>query len=1522
MNNPTWDEFAGKNAGRKNDAFEALARLLFRTRYGLGDSIPYFKNHSGNETATIKCGNEVIGFQAKFFEDGKINPDEILKSLVKVEKGQTIQIIYTNSAWGNPKRGKDKTEGQIRIEKKAKEINIKIEWLYGNDVLDLSQKNQLAYDVFFNLNSNLHHLQENINSANELWQESIGTSFMVDNKRVSIDRSDFVDQLAELIVGQKNVVITGESGTGKSAIVKMYYDRYRNNNDYTFYIINAAQLNTKAVNDLFSLQENYTLTGFRDYFKGTAHKILVIDSAEKITELTNKKPLSFLINELNKEGWNFVFTCCDNAQKELIELLGKEYSLTVNVISVNIIGDEELKRLGIILPQDRKLLRQIHIPFYLARYCEQSVAGRLDLKSFKESVWQQKVLGDGSKAQQYKREHCLLEIVRIQQESGVFYIDYYEDYESAMDLTRADILCEERHKGFFIKHDIYADWALDYILYKELSDKNKVLNMLNSDKPSFRYVNAFKRWYAECLNEKTADVSYIGEAVFNSHLHERWRDAIMECIGSSADYALHWFGRHAKELEADDFNLFNHFVDILCVSCKSVWTTFKYEGIEYPVTQPVGSGWEEVAKFINQHIDGYYMNHLGTVYNFLSDFYGYKNAKGEKVELGGKLALHIFQTMAEKRLNGKHTWMERGNKWSQLVCQYALENRIALQQIFDEVVEKQWTNYDDPYRELVEYIVKSSSLNNILNISLCCYPQIVRLLDTFWREQPEEDKDGLFPYHRHIRREYMKCEEAFGLNNEFEGANAYFPSSALQTPLLSLLNAELFIKNSNDVTLEFIIRFMNDAVEKFSKSNYAGVETETISVTLNDGTRHDVIACDPLWCLYRATSDLAMPNMLECMHMALESFLLTHLEDKNEKENVNNIHELLWKILNQSQSASLYAVVASVAMSNIDEFTDILLFLMQDIRFLRMDLHRHTREFHAHSLSFAYYRHKRLWEERKKANEMKHRQEHLEEILLKMQVSTSNRDDENSKHLFAKCQEVVKKLKEQVAAIPEEKLSFENFIIARIDYTSMRKEVVTLKNGQKAIQITPTLTPEMEKNSRQILEASNIFMRGANLRFWVNKRNEGDFEAIKNNPYEKNSSLVLETIHELMSQMDDEGLPINNDIGDEFLPGMASSVLLMQLADKLSEEEKRECREYLFEALSHPEFQVSSSLSDFKEPLQGFPALLDMTDKRSQLQDILIGYAEIHDATADSRPCDNVSFMIDKYRLWEDHGDFMNETLAKYQQKLPDGDFNAMDSDQAVTVLSLLTVTPKDRRLGNLCIEKISALWRPNEHSHYRHVEATFLDSYIVAEYILRSPANEVRQLIAPFLPYIKGHLDYDSFIPAFVTQTTQLEAYDNFWIVWDALYDNIVKAGNINRHYNSQTLNNYMINPSYLTEIGKDWFHLEEKDVAFYARIAQDLPHSYTPLYAISRVFTSIGEQYVKQIIPVIASLVDGFTFREEKMAESIIFNLEKMMVNLFENGTDEINRDKDLHDLVVTILEFMKNNRSSRALDYLKLV
>ena len=139
MKYPSWKDFESKYPDYQEIAFEALARMLFRCRYELGDSLPYFKNHAGNETETIVVDGEEIGFQAKYF-DNEINASLIehsIKTAHNNHPSQSKMIVYTNLEFGNPrKRGETKTEKQKNIELVAKDCNIQLEWMYGDNILD------------------------------------------------------------------------------------------------------------------------------------------------------------------------------------------------------------------------------------------------------------------------------------------------------------------------------------------------------------------------------------------------------------------------------------------------------------------------------------------------------------------------------------------------------------------------------------------------------------------------------------------------------------------------------------------------------------------------------------------------------------------------------------------------------------------------------------------------------------------------------------------------------------------------------------------------------------------------------------------------------------------------------------------------------------------------------------------------------------------------------------------------------------------------------------------------------------------------------------------------------------------------------------------------------------------------------------------------------------------------------------------------------------------------------------------
>ena len=82
MTYPSWNGFLGKNPKDPEGAFEALCRLLFRTRYGIVDSLPYFYNNPGIETSPVIVGSDVIGFQSKFLT-GETIDDSQAKQIIK-----------------------------------------------------------------------------------------------------------------------------------------------------------------------------------------------------------------------------------------------------------------------------------------------------------------------------------------------------------------------------------------------------------------------------------------------------------------------------------------------------------------------------------------------------------------------------------------------------------------------------------------------------------------------------------------------------------------------------------------------------------------------------------------------------------------------------------------------------------------------------------------------------------------------------------------------------------------------------------------------------------------------------------------------------------------------------------------------------------------------------------------------------------------------------------------------------------------------------------------------------------------------------------------------------------------------------------------------------------------------------------------------------------------------------------------------------------------------------------------------
>jgi tRNA A37 threonylcarbamoyladenosine biosynthesis protein TsaE len=1515
MRYPTWNEFLGKNPKDPEGAFEALCRLLFKSKYGIRGSLPYFYNHPGIETSPVFIGEEVIGFQSKFFSGETINDsqaEEITKSIQVAHKHNaslTKIILYTNSVFAFPAPDSTIIRKQAKVEQAALDINVQLEWMFGNNILDAVAQNPLAYSIFFDLYSNLSHISESVNRHNSINFDNIGSCFQYQGQEIRIDRTVELGKLKELLAQGKSVLVYGESGSGKSGIIKDLWQAYKENEETIFFYTQGRQYGARSINDLFSFDEEYTFVGFRDFFDSYATKVLVIDSAERVLEQENKTVFQLVLDALREKGWQFIFTCKSNAYNEFRSLL-RDIRIVADEMEVNVISEERLHDLSqqyaIQLPESSKLIRQLQIPFYLARYCE---IGGYDITTpevFREKVWAQKVRGTVKGGNQQKREDCLIDIVKEQQATNTYYVNPTSiDHDIAYELIAEDILIHVIHKGYAVKHDIYVDWALDYVIDYDFRMGGQYKSVLSLAPQSISYANSFSRWFDGIIDSDDVRTHSIIEAFNNGEVHKKWEHIILSCIGKSEHLVDAFFNNYSELLKERDYALFDRFVDVLSVSCQRVKHYYEYGGKRFPFYVPVGKGWDNAVLFVFNNKRDYYWGHLGVVLNLLKGYSRMDETASARVE-AAKLSLYIFELMAEVRLKKETIWADSITQWAQLVCEYAYSIRKELRGVFHQVIDNNWVNHRDPYAELIAYILKDSNNLSKSKLYLSCLDEVIDLMDLFWKEQEMEKGDGPVGYHRSFDNDYC-----FGLNDYFTGHLTYFPSSPFQTPIGFLFEAERLLDSEGTRVLDFLIRFVDKCVFTYEKrSDYE--KPERIALHFSDGSSHDVILSSSLWNLYRGTSNITMPHLIESIHMALEKHLL-YLTDERNNPDWKHVNLLLWRILNTSHSASLFSIVASLAIAHTEEFYDIFLFVCQDIRFLRVDLQRYSMEINADLRKITFHRHELWWKERDQSNRLPHRQEHLETVLLKCQYAYDNSRGEESEQRLKAAYAVVDNLKEQVAKLGALDSTY-GFIYSRVNYRAYDKHEVTLKDGGRAIELIPKLTPEQKAISREAMDRASR-MGAMGVRVWADRLFKGEIDSIKGSPYVSDPSKALPVLRAIEEESN-KGIPTVMLPGDEYVPYFASAVLLMYHQESLTDEEKKECWERVKSALTSHTSMVSNTLSEFNICMAAIPCMMKMyPNKVKDFSPVISCLIQDRSRYINERICDMMSKVIVDGNLWEKYPSVLYGVLENLSEGIPDKKWESMDTELADTVLCLLTHIPIDvlRPIGRICIEKLSTKWRIKLEYELIDEKESLADN--ISRYILFSPTEEAKLLVAPFVHMLELDSSGEPLVTHLLINNVQYGKYASFWAVWEELYKTITTSASY--YYQNEVLNEYLLNPFFLRHDSDNWFLLEEKDLDFFKRVVKDIGGHPVVMYALSHVFATIGKEFSEDAIRLFSLAISSHNPQLLDSKNSVVFYMDIIVKRVLTEKSDVIQKDIQFKNELLTVLMYLRSYGSKIAND-----
>lgn len=1534
---PTWDSFRAKYPSEETQRarFEDLARSLFCRRFNIKYGIFQCVNHAGNETNTICVDNDIIGFQAKFFNN-KIDEQVIINSIITAKRNnpdQTRIIIYTNLTFGNPPKGKQMTEKQKKIENAAKDNHITLEWSTDTMILDQVASTDWIYDVFFGIEPNLMSFlnEEKDNTARIL--QPIKSQIVHNNHVIKVNRNLHIGTIKNAIYAHNHIILHGEGGCGKTAIIKDIYNEF--GTDIAFCIRKAQSLNVLSLNEIFRLANNYTAKLFVNLFKDTKYKVFVIDSAERLQEIEDKTALYNLVNLLIENNWSIVFTVRNNYLPDLCYEIEAIQTVNFQCVSVDNILEKELAEYAlnnqIVLPENSFFRERLCNLFYLNLYIRYyvNVSAKGSYHQFIELVWTEKITGRLKlNGINFKRENCFKELIKDRLMSGAFFLNYDKlDGEALQALIRDEIIGESDN-GVFITHDIYEEWGVLKYIDNCWSRKQNILDFFYNIGTTFLVRRTFRQWLTDKIDNRKDYISEILEQITDDNVESIWRDEIVVAtlLSSYCETFLQEIESILVEKEAP---LLMRLTYLLLIACKRYDRTVNIKGEEYHIYIPYGQGWNAFVKWIYKHKD-----HDISIPNKVNIIYEWTmyNKVGETTRYAGLIALDILsQTEKEERFYDK-SFVDR---LCQVVCNSAKEIKEELSILLDKICNNKWVRHNTPYNALSLYILTRPQYAQNLIISVP--EKVIELAKLYWISNENDDEEDMYKY-----RSAMDIEFRFGLR-DLDFRNNYSPAGADQSPIYTLLCI------SPQKTVGFIIELINYSIEHYYTSTKTSNDIDEIDVYHN-GAITNQLGSYYLWGIYRGAVHITIPYLLQSIHMALEKYLL-----ELDKINAGEVKSILDDILLKSRSVSLTAIVASIVMYNPERYWRYALDLFRTKELFDYDSIRCMDENqHSWFIRMDAMMDSNIAQERIDSAELDFRKDNLEAICLRYQyVRTANLSENDSTYIVKEIHNIIDKHYEDAKSLDKDERSLYEILMYRMDKRT-HKPQVSKYNGQTCIELCPQLPKELKKYSVEGVENSQRPLRFSFLHTWSYKKLRHEDASVYVD-YENNHSFIIKTIKELNEAIanGEKLLPL-----DGFSGYAAAGILVRDFYEELTDEELKYCISIVNEMFGlYLEDSYSPQMSDGLECcVHAIPILLikkhNTVSKYKQLLiDVLLDKTPIGSY---KRICDYAIESIIEANLWNTQYEFMCSLLEDYinainiidkliQEEISNKRQNhiwgtplfsktkirtlihgvlpssnsvfineSMDLERLEVLLELIPADTNDLICLNYVKEMLPYIANSlKDDRNSRYYRAIYLYRAF-AYFVLNRSIEDIEGYILPLLGSINGERNTEYLLLELIYTEDRLNKPKNFWHVWKLLYKTVIERG---VWYNGRVLGIYMLSDHMALEEGK-WHSFNKENTWLFDKLSTDCGHEPIVLFSIAKSLNGLASDYIEQGIEWLFRIVQNHSSISLRDYQSnTIYYMEKIFGKYIRKNRMLIRSNNIKKQKIIDILSFMVERESVQA-------
>lgn len=1367
-----------------------------------------------------------------------------------------------------------------------------------------------------------------------------------------MDRRELLLNLNTDLERNSIIILGGEGGVGKTAVVKNLYNVL--GNSIPFYIMKANEFEVNNVDLLFG---DANFKDFIDVHNSDSKKIFVIDSAEKLMDLNNHNPFKEFLSEVLRTGWNVVFTARSQYLTDLDIHFIDHFNLRPSRINVSKLRQDELGNLAenhsFDLPNDYRLLELITNPFYLSEYLKFYTEGsNVGYLKFKKLLWN-KIIKKGRPS----REQCFLKIALKRANENQFFLTL-DSHDINLEAFVQEGVLGYEITGYFITHDIYEEWALEKIIEAEYVKKESNMDFFEKIGDSIAVRRSFRNWISEQLFLEIASVKeFIEEIIEDEYLSGYWKDEVMIAV-LLCDYSQYFFSSFKRIFLSKNRELLQRISFLLRISCKEVDDVWQVESkkidllsINYIFTKPKGSGWNSLIQFVHNNMDEIGLKNANYLLPIIHDWNS-KFKKGETTRFSSLLALKYFQWIKQEKI-----YISRNEDLMRKVLETILygagEIKLELAAIFDEVLNNNSKDHRSIYYDLIEMLLTKIFVNTEIVKALPEY--VLKLGGLFWFRS-DEQRDRI--------HSSLGVEEDFCIDEQIGN---YFPASAYQTPIYWLL------KTKFAQTINFILDFTNKTVECFFKSELGQDEVETTQLYVEDKSYKQYI-CNRLWNIYRGTQ--GAPYVLESIHMALEKVLL----EVAKNTDTSTLECWLLYLLKNSKSASITAIVVSIVLAYPEKTFNVAinLFKTKDLFFYdttRMVLDQNAKL--QYSIGYGINFNTKFYEdERIETCNDKHRTKTLEHIVRDYQFfRTNDINQEEAEQRQKAIWDVLDTYYEGLSevSVEDEQIKTWKLYLARMDRRKM-SPTFEEKDGNILISFNPELEPEVREYSKTSLRQNSEKMKYTSLKIWANYRikNEEQYKQYIN--YEDDPKLALKEVREIVKDFERlaqmETLNEHNEYEDFFLmnrsiPSEVSAVLIRDFRNLLTVEDKHFCKENILEAATSSfranyHYQISdgveSAISVLPILMQEFP------DEKDIIKLILlmilfdpnsIGmYADFSDFSVNaiqkylwglSFEDANAIFMgylflIPKYKstrekLWEERRpssyrlseNEVIETLARdYEndiQKIIANEITLKDLEAiyeldlssllvAFQLIPLGTENPVHIQIGQNIISKFAtdlASDRKEDRIDYS-VKHEFLVKF--SKLVLGSAEKYIPSYLKPFIENFNSSKIFSELFDQFIITEDTFNTNNKFWKVWDIFFEKVILLANEGEQswYVGEIIKSYLFAKVPWKETATEWRTFSEENKRFFKEISKKIGHCPSTLYSLSKLLDSFGSGYLITGVVWISEMLNrNEVLWNSKLDTNTVYYLESIIKKYIYILREDIRKVKKQKQEALVILNFL---------------